>query len=92
MSEVVLGARLGKLVRAVRDHIAEMDGIMKGPSTYERGQRIAQSIGKLEAVLRGCESHFTVSAATDASASPPPTAKSSSTAGSTRRRKRPSKG
>lgn len=91
MSEVVLGARLGKLVRAVREHIAEMDGIMKGPSTYERGQQVARSIGKLEAALRDCESRFTASPATGASQSPPPTGKSSSTAGSTRRPKRPNK-
>ena len=44
--------KLENLQSAVREHATEMDTIMKGPSTYERGQKIAASLGKLEQALR----------------------------------------
>lgn len=48
MSTVILGIKLGRLQRAVREHVAEVDALMRGPASCERGQKIAQSMGKLE--------------------------------------------
>ena len=48
--------RLANLQSAVREHATEMDAVMKGPSTYERGQKIALSLGALEKALRVSES------------------------------------
>jgi hypothetical protein len=43
--------KLNDLQRAVREHVTELDGIMKGPSSYERGQQIAKSVSNLELAL-----------------------------------------
>lgn len=40
--------RLLVLREAVVEHIMAMDTVMKGPSTYERGQRIAALVSKLQ--------------------------------------------
>lgn len=40
--------RLLVLREAVIEHIMAMDAVMKGPSTFERGQRIAALVSKLQ--------------------------------------------
>ena len=40
------------LKTAIRDHIAEMDKIMNGPVSFERGQQIAGAINRLAETLR----------------------------------------
>ena len=40
-----------ELQTAVTEHIIEMDKVMKGPSTYERGQRIAKLVSNLQEAL-----------------------------------------
>ena len=40
-----------ELQTAVTEHIIEMDKVMKGPSTYERGQRIARLVSNLQEAL-----------------------------------------
>jgi len=42
------------LRQAILEHIVEMDNLMKGPSTYERGRKIAASISALQ---RACEAN-----------------------------------
>jgi len=56
MSDDVCKRQLDDLRQAVREHVLEMDGIMRGPASYERGQEIAKSVGKLEAALSGSTS------------------------------------
>jgi hypothetical protein len=41
----------------IRDHLAEMDSIMKEPSTVERGKKIARAMNLLELTLDRIE-HF----------------------------------
>ena len=82
--------KLERLQQAVREHVADVDKIMKGPASYERGQKIARSIGTLEAALS--ESTSPASEATAASSLPGPTAKPSSPAACTPARKKRSKG
>jgi hypothetical protein len=43
---------LQRLQGAVEAHIENMEGLMKGPSSYERGQAIARSICALESALK----------------------------------------
>lgn len=42
--------QLREFAHAVADYIIEMDKIMKGPSTYERGRVLAQNLSKLQRV------------------------------------------
>ena len=44
-------AGLTELQTAVTEHILEMDKVMKGPSTYERGRRVAQLVTTLQEAL-----------------------------------------
>lgn len=90
MSDDVCKRQLDDLRQAVREHVLEMDGIMKGPASYERGQEIAKSVSKLEAALSGSTSP--VSAPTPASSSWTKRVKLSSPAASTPRRRKQNKG
>ena len=56
LMDALCQTKLANLQSAVREHATEMDASMKGPSTYERGQKIALSLGKLERSLRDSES------------------------------------
>jgi len=91
MSEYLIGVRLGRLQRAVREHIAEVDGLMKGPASYERGQKIAQSIVILESALLDSQSTSPGSAGTPDGSSPE-AKKPSSPAASGKRPSKRSKG
>jgi hypothetical protein len=100
--------KLNDLQRAVREHVAEMDGIMKGPASYQRGQQIAKSVSNLELALTASiiqiepqvmaklkhpsASISPASAAAPGSSLSVPTEKPSSRAASTQRRKRQNKG
>lgn len=90
MSDDVCKRQLEDLRQAVREHVLEMDGIMKGPASYERGQEIARSVSKLEAVLSG--STLPASAPTPASSLWTKRVKLLSPAASTPRRKKQNKG
>lgn len=56
LMDALCQTKLANLQSAVREHATEMDALMKGPSTYERGQKIALSLGKLEQSRRDSES------------------------------------
>lgn len=90
MSDDVCKRQLDDLRQAVREHVREMDGIMRGPASYGRGQEIAKSISKLEAALSG--STLPESAPTPASSPWTKRVKLSSPADSTPRRKPRNKG
>ena len=61
--------KLAALQAAVKLHAADLEVIMQGPSTYERGQKIARSLGLLESVLRESESALSASEPKSASTS-----------------------
>lgn len=46
-----MAQKLQVLQQAVGAHIGEMDLIMKGPASHERGRKIAQSVCTLQAAL-----------------------------------------
>lgn len=90
MSDDVCKRQLDDLRQAVREHVLEMDGIMRGPASYGRGQEIAKSVSRLEAALSG--STLPASAPTPASSPWTKRVKLSSPAVSTPARKRRNKG
>ena len=50
--------RIAELERSITEFILEMDKLMMGPSTHERGRRIASLVGGLQSIL-GTESEGT---------------------------------
>ena len=50
--------RIAELERSITEFILELDKLMMGPSTYERGRRIAGLVGGLQSIL-GTESEGT---------------------------------
>lgn len=89
--EALCQQKLKDLQEAVQLHASEMDAIMAASPSYERGQLMAKSLGRLEEARRNSASTSPVSVSTQGSVSEA-TAKSksppASTATSTRRRKR----
>lgn len=43
------------LIVSARAHIVEMDKLMKGPASYERGMKIANSVTKLQRQIEETE-------------------------------------
>lgn len=71
------------LANAIRKHAAEMDSIMAGPASHERGQKIALSLGRLEQALRDSASTSPGSEVKADSGLPEPTVSPSPPAAST---------
>lgn len=82
-NEKLLWQKLKDLQGAVRKHAAEMDSIMAGPASHERGQKIALSLGRLEQALRDSASTSPGSEVKADSGLPEPTVSPSPPAAST---------